>query len=627
MTRKVCSFDASILRINDGSPIKVTFLNADGNGHFVGFYSIADGIFYDIRTLFANAAAEVLIPGVSSVFLGNRLNGKTPAFFVVENGYTLNKDSEWFQDAAAGHGGFWKFLKPPSHSEMHPVLDHGKIVWRQSENTVVEEAVSADAGTSEPVLVWQSNSGQVFSVKGKIFHSFGNAHALELGSDHPHRFLITPQEDGSSVAMDFIDVSAQKSELSLNLHIGERNLTALTRNRVIGAVTDWPQIQSSVLSVTVEIPDEFEDTLYLDGFENQKTLPIAGVTFLVEGSGTNRLTITGEASSGIYEELLSCVKIRTAASACAKSDVRIVFNTGKEEIVAVGKTDILSEKAQASSLLAGLSLTKPVSEGKPSFSSGFFNDIASIHSENQHQEDDLPSFLTQPVSAPAAIKKPSNGKTVLITGGAGKRGNAIAHAFASRGYNVIIHCHTSAAQAAHLAEEIQQKYNVKTAYFRADFASYEETADLIPSVTKTYGPLDILVCNAFTSMKNETAEGWDHNMAINLRAPFILMRSFALNLPKGREGTVVSILSEAPDELSSYALTCSSLPALTALAADAYKNKVKVVGLSVVDSPSDDSQIRKIAETVCFLAENQLVSGQTLKTDVCGLTEKKTSLF
>ncbi|MBR1945958.1 MAG: SDR family NAD(P)-dependent oxidoreductase [Alphaproteobacteria bacterium] len=627
MMRRVCSFDASILRINDDSPIKVTFLNANGNGHFVGFYSISDGVFYDIRTLFANAGADVLIPKVSSVFLGNRLNGRTPVFFVIENGYALNKDFEWFQDAAAGHGGFLKFLKPPSQPEMRPVLNQGKLIWQKEDSSVFEEALPADSGTSKPVLIWQSNSGRVFSVKGKIFHSFGNAHASDLGSDRPHRFSVAPQEDGSSVILDFIDVLTQKSELSLNLHIGERNLAALTRNRVIGAVSDWPQIQMPILSATVEIPDEFEDTLYLEGFENQKTIPIAGVTFLVEGSDTNRLILTGDASVEIYKELLSCVKIRTAASASAQSDVRIIFNTSKEEIVVVGKTNILSEKAQASSLLAGLSLAKTVSEGNNAFSTGFFSDIASPHYENKNQPDDLPSFLTQPVSTPAVVKTQTNGKTVLITGGACKRGNAIAHAFASRGYNVIVHCHTSAAQAVHLTEEIQQKYHVKTAYFRADFNSYEETADLIPSVTKTYGSIDVLVCHAFTFAKDEAAEGWDCNMAVNFRAPFVLMRSFAASLPKGREGAIVSVFPESPNELSAYALTCSSLPGLIASAAGVYRNKIKIAGLAVVDSPSDDSQIRKIAETVCFLAENQVVSGQTLKLDVSGAAEKKASLF
>jgi len=627
MSRKVCSFNASFLRINDGAPVKISFLSAEKEGHFVGFYSIADGAFYDVRTLFANAGAEVLIPGVSSVFLGSRLNGKTPVFFVIENGFTLNKDAEWFQDAVAGHGGFWKFLKPASRPELIPALSQGKIVWQKEDGIVVEAAQSADSETTSPVLVWQSSGGRVFSVKGTVFRSVECSQAANINPDRQYRYLVTPQEDGASVVLDFVDTAAQKTELSFNVYLGKRNLDALMRNRVVGALSDWPRIQDSVLSATVEIPDEFEDTLYLEGFENQGTIPVAGVTFLIEGADTNHVTIKGEAPVAIYEELLSCMKIRTAASADAKSDVYIVFRTKKEEIAVDGKTDILSEKVQTSPLLTGFSPVKANSEEKTVFPASLFGESMPAYSEKKNQVDDLPSFLTQPISTPVTAKIPANGKTVLITGGACKRGGAIAHAFASCGYNVIVHCHTAAAQATHLVEELQQKYGIKAAYFRADFNSYEETADLIPSITKTYGPIDVLVCHAFSFVKEETENGWNQNMAVNLRAPFVLMRSFALGLPKGREGTVVSVFSQSLHELSSYALASFSMPGLTTLAAETYKNKIKVCGLSVVGLPTDDSQIRKIAETVLFLAENQVVSGQTLKIDILGSTEKKTSLF
>ena len=629
MIDKVCSFDASILRINDDAAVKVTFLKSDGNNHFAGFYSIADGVFQDIRPLFANTGnAGTLIPGVSSVFLGNRLNGKIPVFFVIEHGYTLNKNSPWFQEAAAGRGGIWKFLKPPARQNLMPSLYQGKIFWKQVDGETIEQAQEADVGTDSPVLVWQSNDGQVSLVKGNIFHSLKNGFQPNDVSDRKRRFTVTPQEDGTSVVLDFTDVDEQKTRLSFNLQLGVRNLAALTRNRVVAALTTVPQIRTPVLSVTVEIPDDFDDTLYLEGFEGQSTIPLAGENFCVEGADTNKLTILGKASCGVYERLLACVKIKTNASAAAKSDVRIVFHTEKEDIVFKGQTDILSEKDQAAAVLSGLPLSKSGSDSKAVFPSGIFGDKMPRSSENANKEDDLPSFLTQPVLVQSsAVKSLSNGKTVLITGGAGKRGAAIAHAFASRGYDVVVHCHTSAAQATHLVEELKQKYHIKAAYFRADFNSYEETADMIPAVTKTYGPVDVLVCQASAFVQDEKEEGWDRNIAVNLRAPFVLMRSFALNLPKGKDGTVISVFSQTPNELSSYALACSSLPELTTLAADVYKDRIKVAALAVSDNQPDDARNQKIAEAVCFLAQNPMFSGQTLKIDAGALPEKKTSLF
>lgn len=630
MTGNVCTFDASILRISDDAAVKVTFLKSDGGGHFTGFYSVADGAVQDVRTLFANVGGESsLIPGVSSVFLGNRLNGKTPVFFVIENGYALNKDTPWFLEAAAGRGGVWKFLKPASRKNLIPDLFQGHIVWRQADGETVEQAQNAQTGTEHPVLVWQSNGGQVYMVKGKVFHSSQYGLLSDVNPDRHHRFTVTPQEDGTSVVLDFTDAAEQKTVISINLQLGRRSLEALTRNRVVGALTAPLQIRMPVLSVTVEIPDDFDDSLYLEGFDGQKTIPLAGENFIIDGSGTNRLTITGNAVSGIYECLLACVKIKTNASAPAKSDVSMIFHTEKEDFVFKGKTDILSEEGQAAAVLAGLPLSKSASDGKTVFPSTIFNEKLPHSFEKSGRDDNLPSFLTQPVAASAApaVKKVSNGKTVLITGGAGKRGASVAHAFASRGYDVIVHCNASAAQATHLVEELKQKYHVKASYFRADFNSYEETADLIPAVMKTYGPVDVLVCQASAFVPEESESGWDLNMAVNLRAPFVLMRSFSLCLPKGREGTVVSVFSQMPSELSSYALACASLPQLTALAAEICKNRMTFSALAVSGYRQEEAQNQKIAETVCFLAQNPLFSGQTLKLDVSTVPEKKTSLF
>ena len=399
MPRRTCSFDASILRINDGAPVKVTFLNAEESGCLAGFYSIADGAFQDVRTLFANAGREALIPGVSSVFLGNRLSGKTPVFFVVKDGYTLNRDAPWFQEAAAGHNGFWRFLKPADRDDVYPAPDQGEIVWKKQDGSVAGKALPADLETALPVLVWQSNGGSVSVVKGRIFHSMGFVHAA-LNPDRRYRFLITPQNDETSVELDFIDLSAQRKDLSFNLQIGERNFGALTRNRVLSAA-EMPVLNNPVLLSTVEIPDEFEDTLYAEGFEGRKTVSVAGANLTVEGEGTNRLIVSGAADVAVYEAFLSCVKIKTEASAAAKSDVSIVFKTEKEKFTVAGQVDILSEKVPLPAVPAGLNLSKAVVAplAEKNAGAGVVTAVLPSFTAPAEQTDDLPSFLTQPVAA------------------------------------------------------------------------------------------------------------------------------------------------------------------------------------------------------------------------------------
>ncbi len=626
MGKKSFFLDASVLRINDGTPVKVTFLEARTSGHFVGFYTLDAGAFHDIRTLFPNVGPDTLISNVSSVFLGNRLNGKTPVFFVVENGYTLNKDAAWFNDAAGGRNGFWKFLKPAEEEGLTPVLEQGEIVWRRSNGETAAPAQEAGPGTHRPVLIWQSNSGRIFVLKGNIFHSFGYGLYPELNPDQTHRFLLTPQEDGASVILSFADgvsrTAEQKPEISFCLHIGERNFAALTRNRIIGAILPLPEIDEPVLSAGIEIPDDFDDVLFLEGFEDQQTLPAAGTTFLIESKG-NRLTIKGEAVPAVYEALLSCVKIRTDASAVAKSAVKVTFQTAKGEIVKSGETEILSEKAQLPFLPASVSLPKtaPAADRPGKIFSEILPPFAA-----EEKDDDLPAFLTQPLPAagtPGAVKQPSGAKTALITGGAHRRGKEIAHALAARGYNVIVHCHTAVAEATHLVEELRQTYHVKTAYFRADFNSFDETADLLDSVSRTYGPVDLLVCQAGAFSPEETAAGWEINTSVNLRAPFILMNAFARCLPKGRTGCILSVFHQPPDEFSSYALSCLAMDSLIGCAARRFKERIRVNGLAVACGQYDESVERRVIDAVCFLAQTPVVSGQILRFDGACPGEKK----
>ena len=608
--RKPVFPDASLLRVNDGAPVKVTFSQARSNGHMVGFYTLDAGAFHDIRILFPNIG-DTLIPNVSSVFLGNRLTGKMPVFFVVENGGTLNRDAVWFNDAAAGRNGFWLFLKRPEETDAVPVLEQGEIVWQKNGETV-EPAVQADSGTPLPVPVWQSNSGRIHMPKGRVFHSFGYGLHPEMNPDGAHRFLLVPQEENASVALNFLTDAAypEKSEITLNLQIGERNFQALTRNRIVNAALPVPD--QTISSATVRIPDEFEDTLYLDGFEGQKSLPAAGTVFSIETAG-NVLTLTGEGTPAVYEALLSCVKIRTEASAPAKSPVSVTYQTVSGEIVQCGESDILSDSVLPAPLLAGLPPVKqPVAAAVKPLPEGLF--------AAAEPQDELPSFLTRPVAAvETAEPKPQakgEAKTALVTGGAHSIGAEIARVLAAKGYNVIVHCHTAAAEAARLVEELRRTYQVKAAYFRADFSSYDETADLVESVTKTYGAPELLVSCATVAAAGENPRVWDECSAVNTRAPFILLRSFVRALQKGKNGCFLAVFPRPADELSVNTFSLSGISGLVEMAARTLRDNVRVNGVDFPEKGGDAEVVRRVAAAVGFLAQTPVVSGQVLHLDV-----------
>lgn len=608
-------FDASVLRIGDSTPVKVTFLGAETGGHFIGFYTFDGGAFRDIRTVFSNVGPDTLIPNVSSVFLGSRLNGKTPVFFIAENGYALNKGADWFSDAAAGKNGFWKFLTPPEHENAVPVLEKGEIVWTDLETGTSVAASDARQGTARPVLVWQTNDGRLFRMKGRLYHSFGFGVYPDLNPDGRRHSVLVLEEETSSVVLNFVGAAAEnlmtKPLVSLRLQIGERNFAALVRNRVIGGLSLDMDSEQTVSSAVVEIPDEFEDTLYLEGFEDQQMLPVAGTTFQIE-SKDGRMILKGDASAAVYEALLSRVKVRTDASAPSKSAVTVTFRTDKGELARKGEVEILSETVKDAAVLSSVTSlpisVPPPAEKRPRI----FEEAA--RKTDLSKNDDLPSFLTEPLSA-LAVKPASLGKTVLITGGAYSAGKSITQMLASRGYNVIVHCHTAAAEAAHLVEDVRQAYGVKAAYIRADFSVYDETADLIEAVSGTYGTIDVLINNASAFVQEETAgtaDAWAANTAVNLQAPFILSQDFVRALPKGKEGVILNLFENAAlGEFSSYALCCSALRELTLMTARAFAPRVRANAVAVA-KVKEETYFDEIAQAVCYLMETSLITGQIL---------------
>lgn len=612
---KVPFFDASVLRIGDSTPVKVTFLGADTGGHFVGFYTFDNGAFRDIRTVFSNAGPDTLIANVSSVFLGSRLNGKTPVFFVAENGYALNKGADWFNDASAGKNGFWKFLTPPEQENAVPVLEKGEIVWADLETGTSVPAKEARQGTAGPVLVWQTNDGKLFRLKGRLYHSFGFGVYPDLNPDGRRHSVLALEEETSSAVLNFAGAAAEslmtKPLVSLRLQIGERNFAALVRNRVIGGLSLDMDPEQAVSSAVVEIPDEFEDTLYLEGFEDQQMLPVAGTTFQIE-TKDGRMILKGGASAAVYEAVLSRVKVRTDASAPSKSAVTVTFHTDKGDVIRKGEVEILSETVKDAAVLSSVT-SLPIPVPKPAEKRPRIFEEPAVKTD-LNKSDDLPSFLTEPLSA-LAVKPASLGKTVLVTGGAYSAGKTITQAMAARGYNVIVHCHTAAAEAAHLVEDIRQTYGVKAAYIRADFSVYEETADLIDAVSKTYGAIDVLINNASAFVQDDAAgtpEAWARNTAVNLQAPFVLSQNFVRALPKAKEGVILNLFENAaPGEFSSYALCCSALKELTLMTARAFAPRVRTNAVAVAKI-KEDTYFDEIAQAVCYLIETSLITGQIL---------------
>lgn len=231
--------------------------------------------------------------------------------------------------------------------------------------------------------------------------------------------------------------------------------------------------------------------------------------------------------------------------------------------------------------------------------------------------------------------------TVLITGAAKRLGRAIALDLARHGCNVAIHYHTSGDEAEATAAAAAA-CGVRVATFDADLSREAETSGLIGRVAERLGPLTGLVNNAslfeHDHWNSATRESWDRHMEINLRAPFVLMQSFARQLPEGGQGAVVNLIDQRmlkpTPEFMSYSLSKAGLRWLTVTMAQALAPRVRVnavgPGPTIINprqSQEDfDRQCRAtvlgrgadpqdVCDAVRYLLEAPSVTGQMIATD------------
>lgn len=135
------------------------------------------------------------------------------------------------------------------------------------------------------------------------------------------------------------------------------------------------------------------------------------------------------------------------------------------------------------------------------------------------------------------------GKVGLVTGGAHRVGRALTLALARAGCDVAIHYHASAEAAAETADAART-LGRRAETFQADLAQPEAATRLANAVAESMGRLDVLVNNAslFESarFREVSVESWDRVMAVNLRAPFLLLQATA-PLLEASNGVAINI--------------------------------------------------------------------------------------
>ena len=121
-------------------------------------------------------------------------------------------------------------------------------------------------------------------------------------------------------------------------------------------------------------------------------------------------------------------------------------------------------------------------------------------------------------------------KCVFITGSAKRLGRACALRFAQRGYDIILHYHTSEDRAFQTAEEIRQ-FGANITIVHGDISNEKDINDIFTSISEQGIVPSIVVNNAGVfpdkvPLRDIEMSLWDEIYHINLRSQFLISREF-----------------------------------------------------------------------------------------------------
>jgi len=165
------------------------------------------------------------------------------------------------------------------------------------------------------------------------------------------------------------------------------------------------------------------------------------------------------------------------------------------------------------------------------------------------------------------------GKVSVVTGATSGIGRGIAERFAMLGSDIVVHGRDrdDGAETVRRVEAAGRE----AAYFDGDLTSEEVCRALIRFAVARFGGLDVLVNNAGDTGRGDlehiAVARWDTIIAVNLRAPFILLQESIAPMRARGGGSIVNIGSilayVGETKLGAYSVSKGGLMTLTKNAA------------------------------------------------------------
>ena len=236
-------------------------------------------------------------------------------------------------------------------------------------------------------------------------------------------------------------------------------------------------------------------------------------------------------------------------------------------------------------------------------------------------------------------------KVVLVTGSARGIGKATIIEFASKGYNVVINYKKNKDKAIELKDYVESEFNVKALVEAADISNESDVKNMIASIIKEFGRLDVLINNAGIvydrNFDEITVDEFKRTLEVNVLGAFIVSREAAKYMKKG--SAIVNVSSTngtkaISPECLDYNISKVGLQSLTRDLAFQFKPNIRVNAIAIgwantdmnKDLPQDyvDDETEKIylgrfadpqeiAKTIYFLAseDSSYINGEILTVD------------
>ena len=139
--------------------------------------------------------------------------------------------------------------------------------------------------------------------------------------------------------------------------------------------------------------------------------------------------------------------------------------------------------------------------------------------------------------------------TVIVTGGAGGLGKAIAVAFLAAGSNVAV-CDVSAPRIAEISAEWESAHAGKFLASQADITDEAASKAFVDSVVAKFGKLDMLVNNAgvmdsYDPVGSTDKAVWDRVIGVNVTGLFLMTKAAVNVMAAAGGGTIINIGSVA----------------------------------------------------------------------------------